>query len=84
MWVTAREREVLADRERGRLPRGSPVPLDAKLQMTRGRDLQISRLQKELSSRSSFSTWSVCKGEKKRRREKHGVRSSRPKFKFGN
>jgi hypothetical protein len=35
-----------------------------------------------MSSRPCPSTWSVCKGKKKREGEKHGIRSSWPKFEF--
>jgi hypothetical protein len=37
--------------------------------MTKRKDLQISGLQKEIPSRSSPFTWSVCK-KNKRKREK--------------
>jgi hypothetical protein len=40
--------------------------------MTKGRDLQISGLQKEIPSRSSPSTWSVCKKKKKEREKNMG------------
>jgi hypothetical protein len=43
--------------------------LESKLQTTKRRDLQISGLQKEIPSRSSPFTWSVCK-KNKREREK--------------
>jgi hypothetical protein len=50
--------------------------------MTRGKDLQISGLQKKISRRFPPFTWSVCKKEEEGKREKHGLGSSWPKLKF--
>jgi hypothetical protein len=73
-----RERETLA----GFCPRATLLLLDAKPKTTRGRDLRIPRLQREIPSRSSPSLGRFAKRIRGRERDSAMAWLTRSKFKF--
>jgi hypothetical protein len=80
-----REREGLAEKERGRLPRGSPVsPRCQTANDKRERFANLWTPEGIVQQVSLLHLVGLQRREKERRREKHGVESSRPKFKVGN